>query len=62
MNLIILSSVPNIVIVMIILESIAIMFVGGFIVFDMIKGKKKEKISLENNRKFSRRWRFKRRR
>lgn len=43
MNLIILSSVPNIVIVMIILESIAIMFVGGFIVFDMIKGKKKEK-------------------
>lgn len=43
MNLVILSSVPNFVIVMIVMESIAMMLIGGFVVFDIIKGKKKEK-------------------
>lgn len=43
MSLLILSSVPQFVIVMIVLESIMIMLVAGFLIFDMFKGKRKEK-------------------
>lgn len=43
MNLVILSSVPTFVIVMIVIESIAMMLIGGFLVFDIIRGKRKDR-------------------
>ena len=51
MNLIILSKIPSFVLALIIIEVVIMVGLGGFLIFDIVKGKLKERKKMEGKKK-----------